>query len=135
MKSNAGCSLSKLDASSSCSISQTMRELETMTFRKQKILNFEHAIFVANIFIYIASYLINCSDINEKIRILSVWHRNCADFNRSAGCLLIGYEAYRTLVSYHLSKKSKDTFPAEQLEKVRENVKEYMLDPGKRIIV
>lgn len=69
------------------------------------------------------------SDIKEKIKILSQWHQSGRKANH-AGCLLIGYEAYRTLVGYHNSKKRINTFPAEQLDQVKANVKEYLLNPG-----
>lgn len=69
-------------------------------------------------------------DIKEKIKILLEWHQ-CGKKNKLAGCMLIGYEAYRTLVTYHNSKKSLQTFPQDELDRVEKSVKEYLLNPGK----
>lgn len=58
------------------------------------------------------------------------WHQ-CGKKLSNAGCMLIGYEAYRTLVTYHNLKKSMQTFPQEELKRVEKSVKEYLLNPGK----
>lgn len=67
------------------------------------------------------------SDIYEKLSILKEWsHSN----HTRAGCLLIGYEAFRTLVFYH-SYKNRSNVGAHRLEEIRKNVNTYLLQPGK----
>lgn len=54
---------------------------------------------------------------------------------KQAGCLMLGYEAFRTLVFYHNSKKSRTTFPETELERLRKKIHEYLLDPGADLVV
>uniref|UniRef100_A0A1A9V9H3 Transcriptional regulator ATRX n=1 Tax=Glossina austeni TaxID=7395 RepID=A0A1A9V9H3_GLOAU len=71
------------------------------------------------------------SDINEKLNILREW--SLSNSTR-AGCLLIGYEAFRTLVFYH-SYKKRGTINPMRLEEIRKNVNSYLLDPGADLVV
>lgn len=67
------------------------------------------------------------SDINEKLSIVKEW--SLSNHTR-AGCLLIGYEAFRTLVFYH-SYKNRGNVSSERLEEIRLLVNKYLLTPGK----
>ncbi|XP_005181582.2 transcriptional regulator ATRX isoform X1 [Musca domestica] len=71
------------------------------------------------------------SDINEKLGILHEWSQ--ANHNR-AGCLLIGYEAFRTLVFYH-SYKNRGNISAHRLEEIRQKVNNYLLQPGADLVI
>lgn len=68
-----------------------------------------------------------CRDINEKLSILREWSLST---NTRAGCLLMGYEAFRTLVFYHSYKKS-GNINSQRLEEIRKNIDNYLLQPGK----
>lgn len=76
-------------------------------------------------------YIFFCFSVVEtKLRTLHDWHVSGKKTTSHAGCLLIGYEAYRTLVTYHDSKTSKKLYTPEFLDGVRKKVQEYLLDPG-----
>lgn len=75
------------------------------------------------------------SDINAKLRTLSEWSQCGKDGNKQAGCLLLGYEAFRVLVFYHTSKKSQATYSNEKLEKLSKSIHKYLLDPGADLVV
>lgn len=64
-------------------------------------------------------------DINEKLNTIKEWSFST---QAKAGCLLIGYEAFRTLVFFH-SYKNRGNSPT-RLEEIRENVNKYLLKPG-----
>uniref|UniRef100_A0A1I8PAA2 Transcriptional regulator ATRX n=1 Tax=Stomoxys calcitrans TaxID=35570 RepID=A0A1I8PAA2_STOCA len=71
------------------------------------------------------------SDIYEKLSILKEWSQS----NQArAGCLLIGYEAFRTLVFYH-SYKNRGNVSAHRLEEIRKNVNTYLLQPGADLVI
>lgn len=70
------------------------------------------------------------SDVKAKLHTLREWHNSGKKPNNHAGCLLIGYEAYRTLVTYHVSKTSIKLYESHFLDGVKKKVKEYLLDPG-----
>lgn len=67
------------------------------------------------------------SDISDKLRVLEEW--SLSSTNR-AGCLLVGYEAFRTLVFYH-SYKNRGNLSSSKLESIRDSVNKYLLEPGK----
>ncbi|XP_041451577.1 transcriptional regulator ATRX homolog [Drosophila obscura] len=71
------------------------------------------------------------SDIAEKLLVLEEWSLSSA--NR-AGCLLVGYEAFRTLVFYH-SYKYRGNVTSSKLENVRDKVHKYLLQPGADLVV
>lgn len=71
-------------------------------------------------------YLHISSDINEKLSIIKEW--SLSNHTRT-GCLLIGYEAFRTLVFYH-SYKNRANVSSERLEEIRLLVNKYLLTPG-----
>lgn len=52
-----------------------------------------------------------------------------------AGCLLLGYEAFRSLVGYHNSKKSLQTYQPNELNKIQETVRGCLLDPGADLVI
>ncbi|XP_053957323.1 transcriptional regulator ATRX-like isoform X1 [Anastrepha ludens] len=70
------------------------------------------------------------SDINDKIQILKDWSSSTPN---AAGILLIGYEAFRTLVFYH-SYKNRSIAPS-RLESIRNDVDKYLLSPGAHLVV
>lgn len=76
-----------------------------------------------------------CSDINSKLSTLNEWSQCGTNGNKQAGCLLLGYEAFRVLVFYHNSKKSQSIHSSDKLEKVRTKIHKYLLDPGADIVV
>lgn len=57
------------------------------------------------------------------------WHSFKADPEGRAGCMLIGYEAFRSLVFY--TKRSKSEIPQADAERIKKLVDEYLLKPGK----
>ncbi|XP_030557418.1 transcriptional regulator ATRX-like [Drosophila novamexicana] len=71
------------------------------------------------------------SDILDKLRVLEEW--SVSSVNR-AGCLLVGYEAFRTLVFYH-SYKNRGNLSSAKLENIREKVNKYLLQPGADLVV
>lgn len=52
-----------------------------------------------------------------------------------AGCLLLGYEAFRSLVGYHNSKKSAQTYQQKDLDKIKISVSKCLLDPGADLVI
>ncbi|KAM8714868.1 hypothetical protein ACLKA7_001991 [Drosophila subpalustris] len=71
------------------------------------------------------------SDISDKLRVLEEW--SLSSTNR-AGCLLVGYEAFRTLVFYH-SYKNRGNLSSSKLESIRDLVNKYLLEPGADLVV
>ncbi|XP_032595446.1 transcriptional regulator ATRX-like isoform X2 [Drosophila grimshawi] len=71
------------------------------------------------------------SDISEKLRVLEEWSHSSV---KRAGCLLVGYEAFRTLVFYH-SYKNRGNLSSAKLESIREKVNNYLLQPGADLVV
>lgn len=74
------------------------------------------------------------SDINAKLKTLKDWSQ-CGKGNKQAGCLLLGYEAFRVLVFYHQSKKSQQLYTSKELEETRKKIHQYLLDPGADLVV
>ncbi|XP_014089713.3 transcriptional regulator ATRX [Bactrocera oleae] len=70
------------------------------------------------------------SDINDKIQILKDWSQATPN---AAGILLIGYEAFRTLVFYHSYKNR--SIAQSRLESIRNDVDKYLLSPGADLVV
>lgn len=66
------------------------------------------------------------SDILDKLRVLEEWSLSSA---KRAGCLLVGYEAFRTLVFYH-KYKNRGNLSSTKLETIRDKVNKYLLQPG-----
>ncbi|XP_020799544.1 transcriptional regulator ATRX-like isoform X2 [Drosophila serrata] len=73
----------------------------------------------------------DASDISEKLRVLKEWSLSSKE---KAGCLLLGYEAFRALVFYH-SYKYKGSGTTSKSENIRDKVKKYLLQPGADIVV
>ncbi|KAJ6649538.1 Transcriptional regulator ATRX like, partial [Pseudolycoriella hygida] len=73
------------------------------------------------------------SDIKKKLQILREWHTFKADPEGRAGCMLIGYEAFRSLVFY--SKKPKPEISQAEMERIKKYVDEYLLKPGADLVV
>lgn len=48
---------------------------------------------------------------------------------------MLGYEAFRSLVFYHTSKKSKATFTDTELDRLKKSIHKYLLDPGAELVV
>ncbi|XP_033236837.1 transcriptional regulator ATRX-like isoform X1 [Drosophila pseudoobscura] len=71
------------------------------------------------------------SDIAEKLRVLEEWSLSSTN---KAGCLLVGYEAFRSLVFYH-SYKYRGNVTSSKLENVRGKVQKYLLEPGADLVV
>lgn len=63
------------------------------------------------------------------------WSQCGKDGNKQAGCLLLGYEAFRVLVFYHNSKKSQSLYSDNELERMRKSIHKYLLDPGADLVV
>ncbi|XP_060644680.1 transcriptional regulator ATRX homolog [Drosophila nasuta] len=68
------------------------------------------------------------SDISDKLRVLEEWSLSSAS---KAGCLLVGYEAFRTLVFY----KNRGNLSTSKLESIRDKVNKYLLEPGADLVV
>lgn len=77
-------------------------------------------------------YLFKClfSDIKVKLNILREWDSYRSDPHGRAGCLLIGYEAFRSLVLY--TRKPKPDMSQVDLDRIKKQVDEYLLKPGKK---
>lgn len=58
------------------------------------------------------------------------WHNSGKHGYQQAGCLLIGYEAFRTLVGYHLQKKRIMQQAPAKLEFIKKRIEETLLKPG-----
>lgn len=83
---------------------------------------------------FFADFLPN-SDINAKFRVLKEWSLSGKGERKQAGCLLMGYEAFRMLVFYHQSKKSKQIYSQKELTQMEDNVTKYLLRPGADLVV
>lgn len=75
------------------------------------------------------------SDVNSKLHTLKQWSQCGKEGNKQAGCLLLGYEAFRVLVFYHNSKKSRQIYGESELEGYRNSIHKYLLDPGADLVV
>lgn len=90
----------------------------------------EKTLYIYFLYIYFKSYeatFFTFSDIVDKLSILEEWSLST---HERAGCLLVGYEAFRTLVFYH-SYKYRGSSAYSKLESIREAVNKYLLNPGK----
>ncbi len=72
------------------------------------------------------------SDINKKLQILREWHSFKADPEGRAGCMLIGYEAFRSLVFYTEKKLEMSQI---DIDRIKKSVDEYLLKPGADLVV
>ncbi|XP_055385953.1 transcriptional regulator ATRX-like [Condylostylus longicornis] len=72
------------------------------------------------------------SDIPDKMNVLQEWHSCGTSGSHNSGCLLIGYEAFRTLVSYPTKKNRSSRLDLEEIKSV---VKKALLDPGADLVV
>ncbi|XP_055858931.1 transcriptional regulator ATRX homolog [Episyrphus balteatus] len=69
------------------------------------------------------------ADIYDKINVLRKW----AATSQKSGCLIMGYEAFRSLVFYNTSKtKARSNM---RVEDIRENIHKYLLKPGADLVV
>lgn len=80
-------------------------------------------------------FLPDNSDIHEKCNILRDWHKSGTKNNHKSGCLLIGYEAFRTLVNKASNKKQHQNLLPRQLEEIGKIVEETLLSPGADLII
>lgn len=69
------------------------------------------------------------SSIKEKMDILRDWSR-CGHATTKAGCLLLGYEAFRTLVFYHTQKKPMQVLSTNDLNAIEKCVYGCLLKRG-----
>lgn len=70
-------------------------------------------------------------DINEKLKILTEWHSSGP---KKSGCLLIGYEAFRTLVQIFTKRKNIHLDP-QQIDTIKKKLTETLLNPGADIVI
>lgn len=70
-------------------------------------------------------------DISKKLQILREWHSFKADPDGRAGCMLIGYEAFRSLVFY--TEKPKLELSQIEMDRIKKSVDEYLLTPGENV--
>lgn len=75
------------------------------------------------------------SNINAKLKVLKEWSLSGKGERKQAGCLLMGYEAFRMLVFYHHSKKTKQNYAQTELTRLEESVSKYLLKPGADLVV
>lgn len=61
--------------------------------------------------------------------ILKSWSQ-CGKATSRAGCLLLGYEAFRTLVFYHTQKKALQVFSTNELNTIEKCVYDCLLKRG-----
>lgn len=59
------------------------------------------------------------------------WHSFKADPEGRAGCMLIGYEAFRSLVFY--TEKPKLELSQSEMDRIKKCVDEYLLKPGMKV--
>lgn len=71
-------------------------------------------------------------DISKKLQILREWHSFKADPDGRAGCMLIGYEAFRSLVFY--TEKPKLELSQVEMDRIKKSVDEYLLTPGENVV-
>lgn len=70
----------------------------------------------------------------EKIDLLKKWSRFSERNKKYAGCLLIGYEAFRSLVHYPDSKGADRYYSRGELEDIRADVRKHLLEPADIVI-
>lgn len=70
------------------------------------------------------------SNIAQKVSILKQWQRP-----GKIGCLLIGYEAFRSLVFYREAKKRTEKMGRASLEELASTLEEMLLRPGADIVI
>lgn len=58
------------------------------------------------------------------------WHHSGKSGYSKAGCLLIGYEAFRSLALFQENKKRCAAFNDVQMKSVKTRVEETLLKPG-----
>ncbi|XP_017854355.2 transcriptional regulator ATRX [Drosophila busckii] len=73
----------------------------------------------------------DCSDISDKLRLIEEWSLSSPG---KPGCLLVGYEAFRSLVFYH-SYKNRGNLNPSKLESIRDKVNKFLLQPGADLVV
>lgn len=74
-------------------------------------------------------------DLDSKLQILKEWNECGKVGNKQAGCLLLGYEAFRKLVFYHDSYQIQSLNSSKDLKILRERIHEYLLNPGADLVV
>lgn len=115
---------------------QEYSKAQTVSFSRTIVSRFECSwLFKFNHFLTIFFVSFLCSDINQKLKILKDWSQCGKSSNKQAGCLLLGYEAFRVLVFYHNSKKSQQLYTKNELEATRKTIHQYLLDPGADLVV
>uniref|UniRef100_A0A1B0CAC6 Putative dna repair protein snf2 family n=1 Tax=Lutzomyia longipalpis TaxID=7200 RepID=A0A1B0CAC6_LUTLO len=73
------------------------------------------------------------SDIYGKLKILKEWHKSGEKGYKTAGCLLIGYEAFRVLVLKQSKKQS--LYTQQESALIKKQVSETLLDPGADLVI
>lgn len=69
------------------------------------------------------------------MRLLAEWHNSGSPGYSKSGCMLIGYEAFRTLVLYHKNKKKNLSLMQQQLETILKKIEETLLSPGADLVI
>ncbi|XP_055542368.1 transcriptional regulator ATRX homolog [Wyeomyia smithii] len=74
------------------------------------------------------SYFPDSSNIDKKMEVLKRFHDVSG---KNASCLLIGYEAYRSLIFYDAKNKHGER----QSDRIRAEVRRYLINPGADVII
>ncbi|XP_059618266.1 transcriptional regulator ATRX-like isoform X2 [Phlebotomus argentipes] len=74
------------------------------------------------------------SDIQGKLKILREWHKSGEKGYRTAGCLLIGYEAFRVLVLKQ-SRKQQSLYTQQETSLIKKQITETLLQPGADLVI
>uniref|UniRef100_A0A336KEU9 CSON000136 protein n=1 Tax=Culicoides sonorensis TaxID=179676 RepID=A0A336KEU9_CULSO len=88
--------------------------------------------------------------IKEKVKILEEWYscgltkdkgfQKCSSWlNKTncnqAGCLLLGYEAFRSLVNYNPFRKNARIIEEKEAKLIEEKIERFLIDPGADMVV
>ncbi|GAB0099384.1 transcriptional regulator ATRX [Sergentomyia squamirostris] len=79
------------------------------------------------------SYFPDNYEMQAKLEILKDWHKSGQKGYRNAGCLLIGYEAFRVLVLKQTKKLSLST--PQETNLIKQQITETLLDPGADLVI
>ncbi|CAD7079720.1 unnamed protein product [Hermetia illucens] len=81
----------------------------------------------------IFSFSDTSSSIEEKLKILHEWSHSGKPGFRKAGCLLLGYEAFRMLVFNPLHKKK--IVSQAQSDRIKQKIRDTLLEPGADLVI
>ncbi|XP_055709277.1 transcriptional regulator ATRX-like isoform X2 [Phlebotomus papatasi] len=79
-------------------------------------------------------YFPDNSDLHGKLKILKEWHKSGEKGYRNAGCLLIGYEAFRVLVLKQ-SRKQQSLYTHQETSLIKKQITETLLEPGADLVI